>query len=293
MEKFCFGMSSCAFRDFDEKHFCELKNAGVKVMELSSDFQEYIDNVDFSDVKEKADKYGIKLWSLHLPYAPFDKVNIANCDEEKRRYTVDYFKTVIDRGIKIGIKIYVVHPSAEPYKDEERDEALMCAKKSLKELASYADNFGAVIAVEDLPRTCLGRDTKEILDLLSADERLKVCFDTNHLLSDSIKAFIDAVGDRIITTHFSDFDFKNERHWLPGEGKIDWCELIDALDKKNYSGPILYEMSLVPPITGTIERRNLTFDDLSENHNCLINKKPLKAIGKIVEEKCIFWRDIK
>ena len=58
------------------------------------------------------------------------------------------------------------------------------------------------------------------MELISADDRLRVCFDTNHLLKESIIDFIYNVGDKIITTHVSDYARENERHWLPGEGVI-------------------------------------------------------------------------
>jgi len=114
-----------------------------------------------------------------------------------------------------------------------------------------------------------------------------VCFDTNHLLSQPIKEFIEDIGDKIITTHVSDYDFKNERHWLPGEGKTNWIELIETLEKVGYNGPILYELGLTPP--NSLERRLLTFEDFKENYHCLINKLPLKAIGTPIPERCTSW----
>lgn len=67
------------------------------------------------------------------------------------------------------------------------------AKKSLAFLAEFAGKHGAVIAVEDLPRTCLGRNSSDIKELLSADKRLKVCFDTNHLLGEDNLDFMGRV----------------------------------------------------------------------------------------------------
>ena len=56
---------------------------------------------------------------------------------------------------------------------------------------------------------------------------MKVCFDSNHLLQEQGDSFILAVGDKIVTTHISDYDFVNERHLLPGELDIDWEEYMD------------------------------------------------------------------
>ena len=55
-------------------------------------------------------------------------------------------------------------------------------------------------------------------------------------------------GSRIITTHISDHDYVDERHWLPGEGKIDWMRLLAAFEKIGYDG--VYNMELHLPRYG-------------------------------------------
>ena len=99
--------------------------------------------------------------------------------------------------------------------------------------------------------------------------------------------FILDLGSRIITTHFSDYDLKNERHWLPGEGIIDWIEIIEALESVGYEGPLLYEMQFLAP--STIERRPLTMEDFKENHHYLVKKLPLSKIGTPILENCVSW----
>lgn len=279
MEKMRFGMSSCGFPELTEENFKEMKDAGVSELEVSiSGYLDKNQNIDWQGIKEKADKYGVSLWSYHLPFVPFEKIDISSPDENLRLSTVAEFKNLIEEAVSIGIKIIIIHPSGEPYTDGERAPRIECAKRSLKELAEFADNLGAVIAVEDLPRTCLGRDSADIKKLLSADSRLKVCFDTNHLLAQPLKEFVKEIGDKIITTHVSDYDFKDERHWLPGEGDIDWRELISSLEEVGYSGPLLYEVSLEAP--NSIKReKTLDFSDFSVNHKSLLKKEKPKALG--------------
>ena len=72
---------------------------------------------------------------------------------------------------------------------------MAASKNSLNELADFAAERGAVIAVEDLPRTCLGNCADEMLEILEANEKLRVCFDTNHLLKDTNGNFLKIVGD--------------------------------------------------------------------------------------------------
>lgn len=255
----------------DEEMFGLYSKAGIKHMEVSVN-KRLSDALDFNKLLEWSRKYGVELYSFHLPFWPFDEVDISNPHIAEK--SVEYIKSFIDKGTSVGIDKYIIHPSGEPIEKSERPRRMERAKKSLAVLAEYAESRGALICVENLPRTCLGRDSRDILELLSADERLVACFDTNHLLEEEPLEFIKAVGNKIATLHVSDYDFKNERHWLPGEGMLDWQSIIAALKKIGYDGVWLYELDLsCPP---TIKRpRDLTYEDFYRNAMELFENKPL------------------
>lgn len=75
--------------------------------------------------------------------------------------------------------------------------------------------------MENLPRTFLCNCAFDIKQLLEASDSLKICFDVNHLLQESHEEFVNMIRGDIVTLHISDYDFVNERHWMPGEGKIN------------------------------------------------------------------------
>ena len=283
MKKLGFAMSSCGFQDLSDKNFKELASAGVQGIELSFNAEKY-NSIDWKTIKKRADQYNVPLWSLHLPFS--GELNIA--EHKYSRTTIESHIELMKKASEIDIGIFVLHPSAEPYCDNERAEAIKRSQESLCKLAECAKNCGGVIAVENLPRTCLGRNSDAIKQLISVDNSLRVCFDTNHLLDEPIVDFIRAVGDKIVTTHFSDYDLKNERHWLPGEGVINWHQLISELEAVQYKGPILYELNLLPSYS--IQRRNLTFEDFKENHMQLISKKSPAPIGTPILSKCTSWK---
>lgn len=259
----------------DEQLFKMYKDAGIEYMEISVPTEKY-DKLDFESIKKWSKQYGVKIWSFHLPFLPFQKLDISRDDLAQE--TIKYLKTFIDKATDIGIDKFVIHASGEPIEEKDRPFRMACAKRSLFELAEYAKEKNAIILVEDLPRTCIGRDSSDILDLLSAHPDLRVCFDTNHLLSEDVYEFIERVGDKIVSTHISDYDFVNERHWLPGEGKIDWQELINELKKVNYNEMWLYELNM--GFLNTINRsRELTLDDVMKNSNELFEGKELTVIS--------------
>jgi len=109
-----------------------------------------------------------------------------------------------------------------------------------------------------------------------------VCFDTNHLLDEKIEDFIKELGSKIVTTHISDYDFKNERHWLPGEGDINWQSLMSALDTEGFDGVWLYEIDLTCP--WTLERdRELTCEDFAKNAEILFKGEVPLPVGTRID----------
>lgn len=256
--------------------YAALHEAGVDCVEISMLDYMY-DTFDIDEVVRLAKSAGVKVRSFHLRFYPFTTIDISNTDEEKRVYAVEYQKSFIKKVSSGGVHIFVIHPSGEPIADADRPARIAQAKRSLKELAEYADQFGSVIAVEDLPRTCLGNCSSELLDLISVDDRLRVTFDVNHLLKESHRDFVHAVGKYIVNTHFSDYDFKDERHWLPGEGDIDWVELMDLLDEAGYDGVINYEVNRGKDARFLTRERPVEYTDIKKNHVSLESRSAIET----------------
>jgi 3-methyl-2-oxobutanoate hydroxymethyltransferase len=102
---------------------------------------------------------------------------------------------------------------------------------SLKKLQKIIAANGMKLAIENLPRTCLGRDCADMKTLLDAIPDAYACFDSNHSLKDSNIDLVKTMGDRIIATHISDYDFIDERHLFPGEGQNGWQDIAKALEE--------------------------------------------------------------
>ena len=280
------GMSTCGntLEDINEELFDSYRKGFIYYTELSLPECD-VAKMDFKKLVKLSHDYGITVDSIHLPFSPFDKIDISK--PELADASVEMMADIIRRAMAENMyksAKFVVHASGEPIADSERAERMACAKRSLARLADIAAECGATIAVENLPRTCLGRDSAEILELISAHPLLRVCYDTNHLLSESYSDFLKAVGSKIVNLHISDYDFVNERHLLPGEGKIDWNDLLDTLMANFvYPGTVwLYEVS--PKNTKNIEReRELTPLDFEKNAFEIFQGKEItKTKGKLL-----------
>ncbi len=281
-----------SIRIFDEELLRQYRENGIDALELGLPvakssyknvdylmFKQIIDDTAdvLSSYKKMVADYELIPHSFHLPFHPSGINDPAGLEEETFRTTVDVQKLSIEKAAFLGCKIAVIHPSREPYAEEERSARIAASQRVLSILADFASEMGIQIAVENLPRTCMGRNSAEILELLKADDRLRVCYDTNHLLGESAESFIRACGDKIITLHVSDYDFLDERHWLPGEGKNDWQTIIRLLVEVGYNGPWLYELGFDAP--ESITRRKLTCADFKRNAEELFAGKAPTVIG--------------
>jgi sugar phosphate isomerase/epimerase len=155
----------------------------------------------------------------------------------------------VDAYSPLKAKKLVIHGSYEisrPIPAAERQARIAASRKSLAALAGKAKTLNAQLALECLPRSCLGNTSQEIQILADGIPSLGICLDTNHLLQEKNEDFISAIGSRIVTLHISDYDRSDEKHWLPGQGVNDWNAIVKTLQDKGYRGPFLFESRGTP-----------------------------------------------
>ncbi len=266
------GFSCCGRNDPPTEHtFASYAKHNAHLMEFSLR-ENVLFRCDFAAIKTYAEKSGVRIWSFHLPF--WQNIDIASPNKEYRRQALLLDMAYIAAAGYLGAEYCVIHPSSEPIDDKNRAECLGYCKENLRFLADVAEKNGVVLAVENLPRTCLGNTPEELADIISCDSRLKVCFDVNHLLKCSHKHFIEVLGKEIVTTHMSDYDFVDERHALPGKGKINWKELLDLLEGIGYEGPFMYEVSMRAVSDTRADRLELpTFEDGYQNYRQVMERK--------------------
>ncbi len=271
---FPIGLSTCGAPVTPEM-LNAMRESGVTHIELSYSKEAY-DHMSLYDAADMIRAHGLIPHSIHLPFSR--DLDLSLTDREHYAAVISCHAEILKAGYDAGIRTFVVHPSSEPIAPEDRPARLEQAQKSLALMAMWTEQMECTLAVENLPRTCLGNCSAEMLELLSAHPALRSCFDTNHLLGEDAVAYIRAVGDKIVTTHVSDYDFLNERHWLPGEGKQDFLGILSALREVGYAGPWLYELGLAAPKT-IVRPRELTYADFGENARTLFAGQKSAPLG--------------
>ena len=188
----------------------------------------------------------VRLHSVHLPYG--SRLDLSQLDDTLREDAIRQTEANLCAAVELGATLAVVHPSAEPISDEHRAAHLDASRRSLASLAATAGGLGVQLAVECLPRTCLGHTAAELLSAVEHTDSaaMGVCIDVNHLnlREPDIRSAVNTLGARLLTLHCSENDGEDERHWLPGDsrGVIDWSAFLAGLRDVGYAGPFLYEL---------------------------------------------------
>ena len=204
---------------------------------------------------------GLKINAVHISFGT--RWDPAEKDPFRRKSNVARIKKMIRRLDPHGPFLYVLHGSFEPIPNEEREKRKNILIESLKEICALTKN---TICVETLPRTCLfntAAEAKEITDKAGI-ENLRICLDANHFLQEKTEDAILALEDRIATLHISDHDYVDERHLLPGDGKIDWNAVLAALEKTGYKGVFNYEVKAEIPIEKVRENYEKLFSEYNK-----------------------------
>ena len=94
-----------------EELFKAYRDAGIECIELSRSLDE-TNEYDYAKIKEWSEKYGVELYSFHLPFWPFDALDISK--ESLAQKTIEYLCTLIDKATAIGIDKFIIHASGEP-----------------------------------------------------------------------------------------------------------------------------------------------------------------------------------
>ncbi len=252
--------------------------AGVACVELSLPGRDYA-SFPHAEFARRAKDCGVAVRSFHLPFYTEETVDPASLDPEIRRRTAELHAHYVRTAAAMGARIAVVHACLEPVEDADRAERIARSKESMAALAEVGAEEGVTICVENLPRSCLGNTSAELADIVACDPRLRVCFDTNHLLLESHADFLSRLGPLVSTLHVSDYDFVNERHWLPGEGRIDWRALADGLDAIGYTDAFTYELSFEGNPKTVVRDRPLVAEDLVRNARQIEARAPLEVHG--------------
>lgn len=188
---------------------------------------------------------------IHAPYI----INLAQPDEEKRQFAIDFITSEVIKTAAIGSKYIVIHPGA--HMKDGTELGLGRIAESLKSIIKNTSDVDVVLLLE----TMAGKGTeccknfeeiKTLLELVDS-QRVQVCFDTCHTFDSGydlvnnydevFNNFDKLIGlDRIRVIHVN--DSKNDvgshkdRHENIGFGNIGFKTLSKICHDERFSNVI-------------------------------------------------------
>ncbi len=200
------------------------------------------------ELRSKIESSGLKIWSAHGPWGRrsicAERVDLADTNPRLRQESLEDLLRATDWAAALGAKVLVVHPGGL---SDAVDFPARCdhLRESLARLASAAWPMGVKIGVENMPKGVYpGSRMADLAKIVREIDHpgLGLVLDTGHArISADVVTETLASKDLIISTHVHDNEGRADSHKPPGEGTIDWPEWFAALDRIDYSGPIMLE----------------------------------------------------
>ncbi|QSX08366.1 sugar phosphate isomerase/epimerase [Alkalibacter rhizosphaerae] len=166
---------------------------------------------------------GLYFENIHTPYQ--DVNDLWSEEKTVRNKTIARYMGYLDQCSQFKIPVMVMHVTDVDGPKELLSQGL----DSFMQLREYGTKLGVRIAVENT------RDADLVDGLLTQlqSDHFGLCYDSSHdwLAGQTKGMLLENWSHRLFTTHLSDNDMEKDRHWIPGDGEVDWDKLKILLKK--------------------------------------------------------------
>lgn len=185
--------------------------------------------------RDAAEAAGVVISQTHGPW----RWPVHDSTPEERAERMEKMKLALYGTALLGCRYMALHPIM-PFGPELKDNSLCESFYAMNreyygELIREAERLGVVICFENMPMLGLPisspKATAEFIRSF-ASENFKMCFDTGHgvILGESPADTLRRDSDIIKILHVHDNNGRNDFHWLPYNGVIDWDGFAAALE---------------------------------------------------------------
>jgi sugar phosphate isomerase/epimerase len=273
-----FGASSWPFQWDPPYEDCikRVSGLGFKAIELIGWNTDFLTNYyvpsKIRELRSCLDSEGLEI--SQFVSTPHD---LSSGDAAKRAAAVEHWKRTVEVGTGLGAKlINMVSSHAFAMRDTveiprittkplvqqfatrnvprgvDWDRNYDDYVEALKKCAKLSEDAGVTMTVEPHPGRYLANTDGALRLLEHVDSpAVGINFDPSHTfpVGDFPNISVYRLGKRIKHLHVSDNDGVTNVHWRPGEGKIDWLAMFQALKDVGYDGVISMELEDVPGVS--------------------------------------------
>lgn len=225
---------------------------------------------EIADFKRNQKETGIKMVIAHDSYL----LNLGAPDEKLRKRSVGGFVDELERCEALGVPYLIAHPGSHVGSGEEA--GIRTIAKSIDEAHAACKGFKAHVALEITAGqgSNLGysfRQMAQIFDAVKENERLRLCFDTEHAFAAGYdlrddQGYAQTMGEldecigtnRVVAFHLNDslkpFHSRVDRHEHIGKGHLGIEAFRRVLNDPRFAGiPMCLETPKGPDFKEDLE----------------------------------------
>jgi sugar phosphate isomerase/epimerase len=227
---------------------------GKRDLEIQDFFQHELLDGDWQSVVGRA-KEMLKDYPGRVGiHGPFWGLDLANPDPCVR----DVVKRRLGQGLTIagelGATHMVIHSPIDPWlhrhilnSKKEKDYLMAMVGDTLGELCKKASDIGCELVMENI----MDLDPRLQLDLIKSlnSDALKMSIDVGHAFCMHTQhhapppdQFIAEAGSYLGHVHLQDTDGYLDRHWLPGEGQVNFKAIFEEIAKTGAEPRLIIEI---------------------------------------------------
>ena len=212
----------------------------------------------YAALREYAQGLGLTFSQIHAPLRPAYYA-------DQTEYNENYYQTQ-ERSVvacaALGTPLAIFHmlqPPLERYSEKYQREGEALNVEFFGRMMPLLEKYGVQVCIENLfgittlptddydyslnSRT---QDVMHIIDSYNAlfgKDRFAACVDTGHafVMGQDPAQMIRTLGSRVRALHVADNNGRQDQHNAPGQGKIDWTDVLGALKEVGYQGSFSFE----------------------------------------------------
>lgn len=254
------GLSTGCFYDVP---ICEclepILAAGFSMVEVCSSraHLDYHDLEAVSRAGRRIRELDMEAYSFHAPFA--DWIDITSPDQEVRRRSRDQLMKAAEAAAHIRARYFVLHPGPEHPHFQEPDEIPRRhrAVDVLNEVSDRCRHLGVGLALENMLPHLFTGPIRDLLWVVGAMTwgGVGICLDTGHAhLAGDLPGVIDKLSGHLWMLHINDNQGQRDDHLPPGEGRIDWRNVVGRLSRIPFTGGMILEIAGGPDKPGLLKR---------------------------------------
>ena len=231
--------TGCFFPRHPDEYLEYIGMIGAKFTEIFFNTDSELNDSYLYKLKAIADKYGIKVISVHPFTSAIETFMFWAKVDYKLEDSIKYYEKYFHACQVLGAEYVVIHGCHDraDYMSMEKYTDIFNA------LSRKAREYGVYVCQENVVKFKCGYiDNLKVFKKL-ADKDVKFVFDLKQAVraKQNIYDIIDLMGDRISHIHISDFT-KEENSLLPGTGNFNYKNLFEYVSDKYNVSDILIEV---------------------------------------------------